>query len=131
MATMILIVIGTIGGLIAYFIIIEGLCEPVFIMIFGQNSFWASRAFIICFFAYVFAFPLCCLRDFHSLQLTSLAALLTAFLVGAVVMWRAIELWVTVGIPRDLVMWQNSFSIFLTLPIFCFAWGCQISVRLP
>lgn len=125
---MVSIVLGTIGTLIAFLIIVEDLCEPVFFVIFGRGSFWSSRAFIIGFFALFFAFPISSLRDFHSMQWSALAGAITVALVGIVIIWRGVETWVDSGIPRDVSLAQGSVTILLTLPILCFSWSTQLQV---
>ena len=126
--SMISIVLGTIGSLVAFLIIVEDLCEPVFILIFGRGSFWSSRLFIIGFFALFLAFPISSLRDFHSMQWSALAGAITVALVGIVIVWRGVETWVDSGISRDISLAQNSVTILLTLPILCFSWSAQLQV---
>lgn len=125
---MVAIILYTIGALIAFLVIIEDLCEPVFFIIFGKDSFWSSRAFIVCFFAYVFAFPISSLRNFHSMLWAAVGGAATIAFVAFFITWHGVDTWASVGVPRDLAMLRGSVTILLMLPILCFSWSSQIQV---
>lgn len=83
---------GIIGVLIGFLIIIADLCCPVLeIWLSHKYSFFASRSFVVLFFAVGVACPLSSLPDLKSLTLSSILALLSVLFVVLVVVARSLE----------------------------------------
>ena len=121
------IVLGTLGALTGFLIVIGDVGEPVLRGALGEGSFVASRGGIVLLFSALVVFPLSLRGSFSELACSSAVSVAAVLAVGAVVVQRgwgapALEDGADGGVT---LWWEPSWSILLGFPIAIFSLGCH------
>ncbi len=120
--------IGTLGGLIAFLIIISDLAAPVLHEYGPANSFFTSRPFVIIVFVIFVVFPLSVVPDLESLTLSSVIAVVTIVFVGIVVVAQSFAHDFIDNISTVHLAPHNEYSVFQAVPLILFAFAGILQV---
>ena len=124
-AAVLCIVIGTVGALTGFFIIVGDIAVPVLVRALGPDAWLASRGALILLFATLVVLPLSLLRNLAELAVSSFISVLSVLAVSGVVVYRS----ATHPVAADVeLLAQPSISIVFGVPIAIFSLGCHLQV---
>ncbi|CAM6096210.1 unnamed protein product [Calypogeia fissa] len=116
------------GANVSYHIITGDVFEPIFIDIFGENSIFANRNFVLILFGLVVILPLSLQRTLKALRYSSvLSVTMLSYLAIALISIGVAQL-VTDGFPKGVLIFKAGIGAFITLDIVVFAFETQIQV---
>lgn len=119
--------IGTLGGLVAFLIIISDLAAPVLSEYF-PDSFFTGRPFVIISFVIFVVFPLSVVPDLESLTISSVIAVVTILVVAVVVIVQSFMHDFGVNLTSARVGPSSEYSVFEAVPLILFAFAGILQV---
>lgn len=120
--------VGTLGGLIAFLIIISDLAAPVLHEYGPDDSFFTSRPFVIICFVIFVVFPLSVVPDLESLTISSIVAVVTIVFVGVVVVVQSFAHDFISNLSSAHLGPKNEYSVFEAIPLILFAFAGILQV---
>lgn len=119
--------VGTLGGLVAFLIIISDLAAPVLSEYF-PDSFFTGRPFVIIAFVIFVVFPLSVVPDLESLTLSSIIAVVTIVIVGIVVVVQSFSHDFIDNLSVAHAGPSHEYSVFQAVPLILFAFAGILQV---
>lgn len=116
------------GASISYHIITGDVFAPIFAGIFGQNSIFGHRTFVVIFFGLLVILPLSLQRTLKALRYSSMLSIIMLTYLATALISIGVAQVMKDGFPKGLVIFECGIRAFVTLDIVVFAFQTHIQV---